>query len=423
MRRAIGIVVHNWPLKLAAIGLATLLYAGLVLSQNAQVWRGRVPIIPLGQPTSAVLLGSLPDVTNIRYFAPADVASRLSSSSFTATVDLSQAEVSPEAPFVTAKVDVEAADRRVQILDYEPAVIRVQLDPLVSKTVPVEVSHGPRPPGLEVSDPVLSTSSVTVSGPESVVRLVTATQARVVIQPSGIDVDQQVDLVAVDASGNVMTPVDIEPSSVRVQIRVGSQLESKTLPVNPVVIGTPATGYEIESVSVNPAVVSVEGEADALAALVRVDTAPVSVTGATANVAQDAELALPEGTSALAGGSARVTIQLRPTTGTRTIQAGIVLTGTSPDRTYSVSTDSVGVTVGGPIAALDALDGSTLAASADVTGLGPGAHQVGMRVSLPSGLTLVALSPAQVVVSVGVVATPVPESSGQPSPTATPAIP
>jgi len=278
------------------------------------------------------------------------------------------------------------------------------------------------PAGLVVRDPVLSSASVTVSGPESVVRLVTAAQARVVIQSSGIDVDQQVDLVAVDASGNVMTPVDIEPSSVRVQIQVGSQLESKTLPVNPVVIGTPATGYEIESVSVTPGVASLEGEKDALAALVRVDTAPISVSGATAAVTETAELALPDGTSALAGSSVRVTIQVGPTTGTRTIQVGIVLTGTNIERTYSISTDSVDVTIGWPVAALDALDGSTLAASADVSDLGPGAHQVGMRISLPPGLTLVAISPAQVIVGVGVAATPIPAEPTA-GPTQTPTVP
>ena len=38
-------LVRNWPLKLAAIlGLATVLYAGLVLSENARTWTGEVPI-------------------------------------------------------------------------------------------------------------------------------------------------------------------------------------------------------------------------------------------------------------------------------------------------------------------------------------------------------------------------------------------
>ena len=419
MRRLVGLVTHNWPLKLAALILASLLYSGLVLSQNAQVWRGRVPVIPLRQPASAFMLGVLPDVTNIRYFAPLDVAARLSSSSFTATVDLAGAQVTPEAPFVTAKVEVTSADQRVQVLDFEPRVITIQLDPLISKTIPVEVSRvGPVPPGLEVRDPVLSVSEVTAFGPESIIRLVTAAQARVVIQPSGIDVDQQVDLVAVDASGNVMTPVDLEPSSVHVQIRVGSQLESKALPVNPVVIGTPAVGYEIQAVTVAPSVASVEGEADALVSLAKLDTEPLSIAGATGTVAGTVALALPTGTSALAGSSVRVTIVLRPTTGTRTISAGIVLAGARPDRTYATSTDAVVVTIGGTVADLSAIQGRTFVASADVSELATGSHEVDLRVTLPSGLTVVAIGPPQIVITVGIAGTPAPTESPSPTPPA-----
>ena len=39
VRQAVRFVVHNWPLKLAAIALATLLYAGLVASQASSVCR------------------------------------------------------------------------------------------------------------------------------------------------------------------------------------------------------------------------------------------------------------------------------------------------------------------------------------------------------------------------------------------------
>jgi YbbR domain-containing protein len=364
------------------------------------------------------MLGTLPDVTNIRYFAPLDVAARLSSSSFTATVDLSGAQVSPEAPFVTAKVEVMAADQRVQVLDFEPQVITVQLDPLISKTVPVEVSRGPVPPGLDVRDPVLSVSEVTASGPESIVRLVTAAQARVVIQPSGIDVDQQVDLVAVDVRGNVMTPIDLEPASAHVQIRVGSQLQSKALPVDPAVVGSPAAGYEIASVTVAPSVASIEGEADALASLIKLDTEPISVAGATADVTRTVTLALPNGTTALSGSTVRVTIALRPTTGTRTISAGIVLAGARLDRTYATSTDRVIVTIGGTVAALSALPGRTFVATADVSTLGPGSHEVGLRVTLPSGLTVVAIGPPSVVVTVGVPGTAAPTESPSPTPPA-----
>ncbi len=415
MRRLASLVARNWPLKLASIGLAFVLYAGLVLSQNARVWPGRIPIVPVRQPASAVLLSNLGEVTNIRFFAPAEVADRLSSSSFTATVDLSQVDRQSGSPFATVKVDVQVADDRIQVLDYEPQVIRVQLDPLVSASVPVTVETGPIPSGVQTQPAQLTVTNVTVSGPESVVRLVTAARAQVVIQPSGIDVDQDVPLVAVDALGNVLGPVDLRPSSVHVRIAVSSQLESRTLPVEPVVVGVPAPGYEVAAVSVAPAAVTVEGDADALAQLDRASTAPVTLTGATADITTTVALALPQGITAFGGKNVLVTVKLRAVVSTRTFSAGVVLSGARGDLAYSLSTDRVLVTLGGPAAALDALDGRSFTVTLDVDGLLAGAHQVAPRVTVPADVTVVTLSPSPVTVTVAAAASPTPQPNPSPS--------
>ena len=47
--RALRVLVHNWPLKLAAIGLATLLYGGLVFAQSTQSFHGVIPVEVRGQ--------------------------------------------------------------------------------------------------------------------------------------------------------------------------------------------------------------------------------------------------------------------------------------------------------------------------------------------------------------------------------------
>ena len=59
MSRLLGFLVHNWPLKVGAIVLATVAYSGLVLSQNARTWPGPVPIQVINQPTSAFIVGQL----------------------------------------------------------------------------------------------------------------------------------------------------------------------------------------------------------------------------------------------------------------------------------------------------------------------------------------------------------------------------
>ncbi len=127
--------------------------------------------------------------------------------------------------------------------------------------------------------------------------------------------------------------------------------------------------------TVSPPIVSVEGDADALASLAKVDTDPVSISGASTDLTRTVPLDLPDGVDSLSGGSVDVVITLEPIVATRTYSAGIVLSGARDDRTYGLSTDSVLVTVGGTVAALDALDPRTLAVVADVDGLAPGDPQ------------------------------------------------
>ena len=87
-----------------------------------------------------------------------------------------------------------------------------------------------------------------MSGPATVLDRVVAARASAVIQQSGIDVDQDIDLVAIDGLGEAVGQVDIEPGTAHVTIPVFSDRETRTLPVNAVVTGDPAPGFEITGV-------------------------------------------------------------------------------------------------------------------------------------------------------------------------------
>lgn len=422
MTRLLGFVVHNWPLKLAAIALATLLYAGLVLSQNARVWPGPIPIQVIHQPTSAFIIGDLPNVTNVRYFAPVGVADRLSSAAFSATVDLANVNVDASQP-ILANVDLHGPTG-VNILDYTPRQIYVRLDPLSTRTVPVRVTHGPVPEGLSIGDTQVSQSTATVSGPQSVVMQVVAAEARVRIQSSGIDVDQLVDLVPVDGRDEVLSPVQLSPASVRVRIPVGSPVTTKSVPVNATVSGTPADGFVVGTVSITPAVATVTGEASTLAGLTSVQTTPIDVGGASTTVVRTVGLDLPTTVTGVGGQTFDVTVTLRPTDSSRNFSTGLIVVGADTDRTYTVGAQSVIVTLGGGDQALNAVDASSFAASINVAGLSSGSHDVDVRVVPPAGLKLIAVSPPRVTVFVGDVATPppTPSPSPTPAPTATPGV-
>lgn len=423
MRAAVRFVVRNWPLKLAAILLATLLYAGLIVSASAETFRGRISIQVLNQPEQTFILGSLEDVTSVRYISVGSDRPSVTSSSFTATIDLAGVEAIAGAPPVNVPVVVKAVDS-LQVVDFSPSRVAVRLDPLVTKDVEVRVDLGNVPPGLDVREPVVSDDMVAVSGPDSAVRFVTAALARVRIDPSGLDVNETVGLLPVDARGEVVEGVDVQPSAVRVTIQIGSQLATRTLPVRAVVTGTPAESVEIASIDAQPSLVTIEGEADSLDGLVSIDTRPISIAGATTDVVTEVGLVLPEGVAVLDVDQVRVTILLRLREGTRSIEAGIEIVNGDPGFAYRPAVAAVLLTVGGTIDALDALDASLLTARLDVAGLGEGTSAVPVTVDLPPGVTLAAASPAEVAVTVtGVVAqapTPTPGLEASPAPTTAP---
>ncbi len=213
----------------------------------------------------------------------------------------------------------------------------------------------------------------------------------------------------------------LEPDTARVNIQVFPNVGSRAIPVSPVVTGTPAAGFEVATITVDPTVVTVKGDAERLAALESIDTEPVSVTDATETVEATVELAPPDDVAPLDGSTVKVTITLRPVTSTRTFEVGFRYVGDDPDLRYTVALDRVLVTIGGSAAALDDLQGSALVADLDVGDLGPGTSDVAVTIDLPPGLNLVAADPASVPVTV--TAPPPPTASPEPaiaSPSASP---
>lgn len=405
MTRLLRLVTHNWPLKLGAVALATLLYGGLVVSQTTVPFAGTVQIRPVNQPDGTVVLTNLGAVSGIRYVAPPDLGLRIDSQSFEATVDL--AGVAPTGEPVTLDVNVEARDSRVQVLDFAPKRILVTVDRVDTKTVPVRVTLGPVPSGLDVGDPVVDVETAEVSGPQSKVDTVVEVQAPVTIDASGIDVDQSVTLVAVDDTGTelgVDSRIEIAPTQARVQVQVFTDRRSKAVPVAPVVTGTPAAGFAVASIVVDPPVISIEGDANDLATVDRADTDAISISGASSEVTQTVGLALPAGVQPLNQTTVRVTVTFRPVTATRTFEAGLLLVGARSDLVYALSTDRILVTIGGSIAELDRLSGTNLVLTLDVGDLGPGTHSVEATANLTTGLTLISASPNPIEVTISVAA-------------------
>lgn len=418
MRRVKHLLLHNWPLKLGAIVLATVLYTGLVLGQNVRTWTGEVPVDDIRLPAGTTLISELEPVTVIRYRAPLDVGV-ISPDRFRASVDLSRVEATPGGPPTTVPVNVISLDQRIQIVDYQPRTQEVQLDPIEVRQMPVTVTLGTVPEGLFVGPPQTEPASVTVQGASSRVDSVSAVVARVAIDESALNVDREVELVAVDANGNQVPNVEIDPERARVRIAVARQLANRTLPVVPQLVGEPAVGYRITSVTVEPLIITVSGEEATLTQLNDAPTEPIDVSGRTGDLETMVGLALPGDVTVSGSDQVRVVLTIAPVEGSQTFSAGVVLQGTQSDLIYRLATPSVSITLGGAASALAAFDASTFTATVDVSGLSPGDHSVPVTVAPHPELEVLAINPTEVALNITAIP-PSPSPSLSPSPPGAP---
>jgi YbbR domain-containing protein len=408
MTRLLGALVYNWPLKLMALALATLLYAGLVVSQNAQTQPVSVPIDGSNQPVGTILIGSLGEVSEIRYFVTDQSNVTITSANFSARVDLAQVQPGPQSQ--SLRVVVESADPRIQVLSATPAFVSVKLEQVEPKTVPVVVIPGTVPDGLDIKPPQQSIQTATVRGAQSDIARVTQVRAVVPVDTSGIDIDRDFPLSPVDELGEVVRGVDVEPSTVRVTMTVIKDRTTATVPIVPAIVGNLGAGFEVVRVTLSVPVVSLVGDAADLADIATASTQPISIEGRTSDLDTTVAFDLPQGVAAAAPQQVQVHVFVRAVTQSRTFNAGIVLSGQQANRTYSLSIDQTLVTIGGSPASLDTLSGATLVVTANVAGLDVGAHEVTMTLSVQAGLSVLAISPPTVTVTVSPV--PAPSASG-----------
>ena len=395
------IVFGNWPLKLAALGLATVLYAGVALSESTRTWEGPVAIEVLRAPTGGALLESPGVVDEIRFRAPQEVADQLTAGSFRASIDLSALEPRVGAEPVPVTVDVFPADPRVRVVDHSPRSVNVRLDQVVSRGLPVTIDTGVVPEDIVLGPVIATPNRVSVRGASSRVQNVRSVVGRVVVDGSGINIDQDVALEAYDEQGSLVAGVELEPESVGVTADVARQQAYATLPVVPQLTGQPASGKRVANVSVVPAAVTVSGENPEVRQLTAISTDPVDISGQEVELVTEVPLVFPGEVTSPGGATVTVMVTFSDELASRSYQVGTALVGTRPDRTYRIVDPSITVVVAGTQVQLDELEVSEVVVDVPVADLDVGDHAVAPSVELPRGLRVTRLEPDAVRVTVG----------------------
>lgn len=344
-------------------------------------------------PAADVAIAAAISPVRIRVEAPENIWESLTPADFQATVDLFGLGEGRHEVEVRVITDRD----RVTITQIVPNLVEVTLTPLFSKSVPVVVEVlGTLPPGYQMTAPVPEVESVIVSGPEALVALVGEAVARVDVSGMTRDVAQAFRLQASDPRGRRVEGVELEPSVINVSVPIRQVQFSRLLTVSSVLTGSPAEGYNVTAISVNPVAVTVLGSQEALVNLGVVRTRPVNIEGATADVIIRTTLDLPPGVIVSGSSEVMVTVRISPALGRASflviptainLESGLSLAGVLP---------SVQVTLAGEIPDLQSVGTEDISAVLNLDGLGEGSHTVGVEVQPPPGLTVAGVSPAEV---------------------------
>ncbi|MDT7961525.1 MAG: CdaR family protein [Armatimonadota bacterium] len=225
-----------------------------------------------------------------------------------ASVDLSRAK--PGENRLALKLDYPAEWQESLTLTVERPVVRVTLEPRLSRQFPVRVHLTGTPDLREVlAEAVPEPSSVRITGAASQVRRVRSVQLN--FDMTGLQGDFELELAPtpMDERGEPVMGVQITPAEVRLKVRLIPQPTSKTVPISPRLDDLPPFPYRVIWFSVEPVSVQLRGSPARLAQINVIETAPISLRNKTSDTEMRVPLKPPPGVEIL--GAREVTVRVR----------------------------------------------------------------------------------------------------------------
>lgn len=365
----------------------------------------RLPVTVRGLPENLLPIQDLSrETVQVVLQAPRASWDNLEPSDFNAYIDLSG--LGPGVHDV--EVDVDVVDPRASVVSIQRPVLRVQLDQVVSKEVPVRVDILDTTAfGYDWQAPLVEPMTVTITGPETQVAQVTTVRAEVSLGNAKSQVERNQTVSPINAEGQPVPRVTADPAIAHVVVPVEQWPGRKEVAVRVNLEGQPAPGYRLSSVRVNPSTVVLLGNADVLSQVPGfVQTEQVSLENATDEIQQRVQVIVPAGVTVLEGTAVDVTASITPIEGGTTAHQRPVIQGLGPGLEATVALKTVDVILSGPLPLLEALGPDDVFVIVDLTGLLPGNHIVTPRVVVPTGIRPEGVLPETVEVVITAVIAP-----------------
>jgi YbbR domain-containing protein len=381
-----------------------------------------VPVALVNQPDNTILFneGDFSETTSVTVRAPESVLSELRISDFLATMDLEGVE--PGTP-TSVPIVVESSNEAVRIQSWSPSRESIHLESLATDVLLVSIEvEGQVATGYQASDPVVTPGVVEVHGPEPLLAEVASVGGTVDVSGARVDVVEMVRVIPMDADGRLVSGLDWTPAQVEVQVEVRRRLGYKPdVEVVPDLRGDPAPGYRLGSVSVDPSTVTLAGVPAVLDELPGfVETLPISVTNATADLLEHIPLTVPNTVVVVGVDYVTVTVEVLAIQSSRAMTAAVEIQGVRPGWIATPSPPMVDVILEGPDATLAAMERDDLRVIVDLFDYSLGMHRVEPDVIVPEDVIVVSIIPETIEVAIAPTPTPTPTVTLTPTLTVTP---
>lgn len=386
VRAAWKLLANNFGMKMLSLLIAVLLW-NFVISTNTSITRTKTISGLDGYISGQAIMNStyglalltdptelLSDVTVLVEVSQSEYA-KVSEENVQVTLDLSSVRRRGE-----QQVSLKATTSYGRVAQIIPDAIPLSVESIDSRNIPVNVKTvGSPEPDRWYNVKGKNPSTLSITGASSVVQNIAS--ANVYVDVTGVR-DKQVvaeRYVLVDAEGNEIPQFMLDRTATSVSVTL-DVYPSKEIPIasdlEDVIIGAPAAGYVVESISIQPDKVTVVGDQeDLLDNISELHIDPISVDGLTQSFTVSADVSKLSGFRSVSSEEVFVNVTIAEETVSAWVEDVRISFVNKPDGVHlSAQDESVRVYITGPRSAVSALSESGFVATVDLQGLAAGTH-------------------------------------------------
>lgn len=268
---------NNRALKLLALAIAIVLWLYVGIEQDPISQRTyNVPITVENLSADKVATVSKERV-NVKVMGRETRLDGITSEDFKAYVDLSHAKTGEG----EAEVHVSLPNE-VYFAKLDPSHVNVYVEQREGETMNVDIVRtGILSDGVTIEEMNVEPQSVFVSGNEDALAMVAKVGVAVELEDVYSDIKKDVPVQLYDYEGNIIEQGELKvyPEVVTLNIKVSEVDIQKSVPIQAELIGSLAEGVQVDSVTVDPQMATVEGLPKDLAKITEIKTEPIDLSG------------------------------------------------------------------------------------------------------------------------------------------------